>query len=165
MFASGIEGTADRICETQVRSVNIFVVAKTLGSMLFFVVIGLALGLQSLWPSADKTVMSGFVLVLLYMKGPLEHIIGTLPIVSRAQIAFRRIADLSEQFSSPEPHLLLNDQGNRKTPVQSLELSNVSYSFPTVEGAVPFRLGPVNLKIEQGDIIFIVGENGCGKTT
>ena len=165
MFVSGIEGTADKICATQVRSVNIFVVAKTLGSMLFFVVTGLALGLQSLWPSADKAVMSGFVLVLLYMKGPLEHIIGTLPIVSRAQIAFRRIADLSEQFSSPEPHLLLSEQGHQKTPVHSLELTDVSYSFPTVEGAKPFRLGPVNLKIEQGDIIFIVGENGCGKTT
>ena len=108
------KGTADKICDTQVRSVNIFVVAKTFGSMLFFVVIGLALALQSFWPSADKAVMSGFVLVLLYMKGPLEHLIGTLPIVSRAQIAFRRIAELSEQFSSPEPHLLLSDQGNAR---------------------------------------------------
>ncbi|MCQ6259204.1 cyclic peptide export ABC transporter [Pseudomonas sp. Q11] len=165
MFVSGIEHTADKICDTQIRSVNTFVIAKTFGSMLFFVVIGLALALQSLWPSADKAVMSGFVLVLLYMKGPLEHLIGTLPIVSRAQIAFRRIAELSEQFSSPEPHLLLSDQGNGTTPVQSLELSNVSYSFPAVEGATPFRLGPVNLKIDQGDIVFIVGENGCGKTT
>ncbi|AUO24514.1 cyclic peptide export ABC transporter [Pseudomonas sp. D8002] len=165
MFVSGIESTADKICDTQIRSVNIFVVAKTLGSMLFFVVIGLALALQSLWPSADKSVMSGFVLVLLYMKGPLEHLIGTLPIVSRAQIAFRRIAALSEQFSSPEPHLLLSDQGNQSTPVHSLELTDVSYSFPATEGSAPFRLGPVNLKIEQGDIIFIVGENGCGKTT
>ncbi|SFB29433.1 putative ATP-binding cassette transporter [Pseudomonas sp. NFIX10] len=165
MFVSGIEHTADKICDTQIRSVNIFVIAKTFGSMLFFVVIGLALALQSLWPSADKAVMSGFVLVLLYMKGPLEHLIGTLPIVSRAQIAFRRIAELSEQFSSPEPHLLLNDPGQPKPPVQTLELSNVTYSFPAVEGATPFRLGPVNLKIDQGDIVFIVGENGCGKTT
>jgi putative ATP-binding cassette transporter len=165
MFVSGIEHTADKICDTQIRSVNIFVVAKTFGSMLFFVVIGLALALQSLWPSTDKAVMSGFVLVLLYMKGPLEHLIGTLPIVSRAQIAFRRIAELSEQFSSPEPHLLLSDQGNRKTPVHSLELTDVAYSFPAVEGATPFKLGPVNLKIDQGDIVFIVGENGCGKTT
>ncbi|WP_095148033.1 cyclic peptide export ABC transporter [Pseudomonas sp. Irchel s3a18] len=165
MFVSGIEKTAEKICDTQIRSVNIFVVAKTLGSMLFFVVIGLALALQSYWPSADKAVMSGFVLVLLYMKGPLEHLISTLPIVSRAQIAFRRIAELSEQFSSPEPHLLLSDQGNRQTPVHSLELSEVTYGFPASEGSAPFRLGPVNLRIDQGEIIFIVGENGCGKTT
>jgi putative ATP-binding cassette transporter len=165
MFVSGIQKTAEKICDTQIRSINTFVIAKSFGSMLFFVVIGLALALQSFWPSSDKAVMSGFVLVLLYMKGPLEHLVSTLPIISRAQIAFRRIAELSEQFSSPEPHLLLEDQGYKPGPVHSLELNNVRYAFPPVEGSEPFRLGPVNLRIEQGDIVFIVGENGCGKTT
>ena len=165
MFVSGIQKTAEKICDTQIRSINTFVIAKSFGSMLFFVVIGLALALQSFWPSSDKAVMSGFVLVLLYMKGPLEHLVSTLPIISRAQIAFRRIAELSEQFSSPEPHLLLEDQGHKPGPVHSLELNNVRYAFPPVEGSEPFRLGPVNLRIEQGDIVFIVGENGCGKTT
>ncbi|MHA6576637.1 cyclic peptide export ABC transporter [Pseudomonas yamanorum] len=165
MNVDGIQAAANSICDTQVRSVNIFIIAKTFGSMLFFVVIGLALALQAYWPSTDKTVMSGFVLVLLYMKGPLEHLIGTLPIVSRAQIAFRRIADLSERFSSPEPHLLLSDAEAPKTVVHNLELNNVRFDFPPVEGSEPFRLGPVNLNIKQGDIIFIVGENGCGKTT
>ena len=165
MFVKGIQGTADFICDTQVRSINTFVIAKTLGSMLFFVVIGLALALQSFWPSADKAVMSGFVLVLLYMKGPIEHLVSTLPIVSRARIAFRRIAELSSRFSSPEPHLLLNDQGTPPAVVNSLQLNNVSYDFPAAPGSDAFRLGPVNLTIAQGDIIFIVGENGCGKTT
>ena len=165
MFLHGIRNTANRICDTQIRSINTFVIAKSLGSMLFFVVIGLALALQSWWPSADKTVMSGFVLVLLYMKGPLEHLIGTLPIISKAQIAFRRIAELSKQFSSPEPHLLLDDQSQPATPLHSLVLNQVSYSFAPVPGSESFRLGPVNVSIQQGDIVFIVGENGCGKTT
>ncbi len=165
MFASGITRTAQKICDIQVRSINTFVIAKSLGSMLFFVVIGLALAMQSFWPSANPGVISGFVLVLLYMKGPLEHLISTLPIISRAQIAFRRIADLSEQFNSPEPHLLLSEQGAPDKTVNSLELVDVDYSFASVDGNAPFRLGPVNLKINQGDIVFIVGENGCGKTT
>ncbi|WP_236191003.1 cyclic peptide export ABC transporter [Pseudomonas paraglycinae] len=165
MFVSGIQKTAEKICDTQIKSINTFVIAKSFGSMLFFVVIGMALALQSFWPSGDKAVMSGFVLVLLYMKGPLEHLVSTLPIISRAQIAFRRIAELSEQFSSPEPHLLLEDQGKKPGAVNRLELNNVRYAFPPVAGSEPFRLGPVNLRIEQGDIVFIVGENGCGKTT
>jgi putative ATP-binding cassette transporter len=165
MFVHGIQATADFICKTQIRSINTFVIAKTFGSMLFFIVIGLALVLQTVWPSHDKAVMSGFVLVLLYMKGPLEHLVGTLPIVSRAKIAFRRISELSDQFSSPEPHLLLSDTEQQKRSIQSIELRDVSYAFPPVEGADPFRLGPVNLQIKPGDIVFIVGENGCGKTT
>ena len=165
MFRNGITRTAQKICDIQVRSINTFVIAKGLGSMLFFVVIGLALAMQSLWPSANPGVISGFVLVLLYMKGPLEHLISTLPIISRAQIAFRRIADLSEQFNSPEPHLMLSEQGAQPKTVNSLELVDVGYSFASVDGNAPFRLGPVNVKINQGDIVFIVGENGCGKTT
>ena len=165
MHTRNIQGTADKICDTHIRSINIFVIAKSLGSMLFFVVIGLALTLQQFWPSSDPAVMSGFVLVLLYMKGPLENLIGNLPIISRAQIAFRRIADLSERFSSPEPHLLLDDADKSVPVMKHLELRNVQYAFPPVEGSEPFKLGPVNLSIEPGEILFIVGENGCGKTT
>ncbi|WP_248764792.1 cyclic peptide export ABC transporter [Pseudomonas protegens] len=160
-----IQATADRIGDIQIRSVNIFIVAKTFGSMLFFVVIGLALAMQAYNPNPDPAVITGFVLVLLYMKGPLEHVVTALPIVSRAQIAFRRIAELSERFSSPEPHLLLDDTEAPRQVVRSLELRDVSYSPPPVEGSEPFHLGPINLDIKQGDIVFIVGENGCGKTT
>lgn len=130
MFSRNIQGTADLIRDTQIRSINTFVIAKTFGSMLFFVVIGLALALQSLWPNSDKAVMSGFVLVLLYMKGPLEYLIGTLPIISRAQIAFRRVAELSERFSSPEPHLLLEDKASQLPALRTLELRDVRFAFP-----------------------------------
>ncbi len=165
MFSQRIEATADYICDTNIRSVNTFVVAKTFGSMLFFVVIGLVLALQSLWLGTDKAVLSGFVLVLLYMKGPLEYLVMTLPVISRANIAFKRIAELAEQFSSPEPHLLLNDERVAKPTIQQLELRDVHYAFPAVDGSQAFALGPVNLSITQGDIVFIVGENGGGKTT
>ncbi|UTL92670.1 cyclic peptide export ABC transporter [Pseudomonas fluorescens] len=165
MFNDRISRTANYIRDTHVRSINIFVIAKSLGSMLFFVVIGLVLALQQAQLVSDPKVTSGFVLVLLYMKGPLEHLVSTLPIVSRAQIAFRRIAELSQQFSSPEPHLLLAAAEVPDQQIRSLELRDVGFAFAPVAGAAPFALGPINLRIEQGDILFIVGENGCGKTT
>jgi putative pyoverdin transport system ATP-binding/permease protein len=89
----------------------------------------------------------------------------TLPVISRANIAFKRIAELAEQFSSPEPHLLLNDKNVPKPTIQRLELRDVHYAFPAVDGSQAFALGPVNLSIAQGEIVFIVGENGGGKTT
>lgn len=164
--SEALRGTIDRICGIQIRSINLFVIAKGFGSTLFFIVIGVALGVEVLWPSTDRGTLSGFVLVLLYMKGPLEHLIGTLPIVSRAQIAFRRIAELSAEFASPEPHLLMKDDARAPATIDTLELRNARYVYPPAGPDVePFVLGPVSLRVGRGEILFIVGENGCGKTT
>ncbi|NWC00060.1 cyclic peptide export ABC transporter [Pseudomonas gingeri] len=165
MHDEQIHGTTERICRANIRAANIFVSAETFGSMLFFAVIGIAITFQALWPGTDRTVLGGFVLVMLYMKGPLERLINTLPIISRAEIALRRIAELSWQFSSPEPHLLIQDRQAAPAPLQSIELHQLRYDYPQVEGSQAFHLGPVNLTIKQGEILFIVGENGCGKTT
>jgi len=165
LFEDKLKGTTRRICDIQLRAIRQFVIAKGFGSTLFFIVIGVALGFQSIWPSTDKATLSGFILVLLYMKGPLEHLIGTLPIVSRAQVAFKRIADLSAQFSSSEPHLLLDEHKPVVSSIDSLELHEVRYTYPAQPDVPPFVLGPVNLKIKRGETLFIVGENGCGKTT
>ncbi len=166
MFTQQLQATAEHICRLQIRSISIFVTAKAFGSMLFFVVIALAIATQSLWFNNDAAVISGFVLVLLYMKGPLETLLATLPIVSRAQVAFSHIAELSRLFSSPEPHLLLQDPApGEPTAMHGIELRNVGYAFAQVDGAPAFQLGPVNLKVEPGEILFIVGDNGSGKTT
>ncbi|KPX33323.1 Pyoverdine ABC transporter ATP-binding/permease protein [Pseudomonas tremae] len=165
MLDEKIRGATEHICRSNIRAANIFVSAETFGSMLFFAVIGIAIAFQAMWPTTEKTVLGGFVLVMLYMKGPLERLITALPGISRAQIAMRRIAELSWKFSSPEPHLLVSDRPNSLANMQTLELHNLRYDYPPVKGSDAFHLGPVDLSIKQGDIVFIVGENGCGKTT
>lgn len=165
MINGKIKGTTERICKNNIRAANIFIGAETFGSMLLFVVIGIAVAFQVLWPATDKTVLGGFVLVMLYMKGPLERLLNSIPLITRAQIAFQRVTELSGLFSSPEPHLLVNDRPSLLPAMQNLELRNIRYDYPKVEGSDSFSFGPVNLNIKQGDIVFIVGENGCGKTT
>ncbi|MGQ9367577.1 cyclic peptide export ABC transporter [Azospirillum sp. ST 5-10] len=165
VFVHKLQGTAERIRDVQIRSINLYVVAKTLGSTLFFIVIGVALGFQSLWPSADTATLSGFVLVLLYMKGPLELLVATLPVVGRAQVAFQRIAELSAEFSTPEPDLVLSDEGRPRPEMRSIALEGARYAFPPPETGEPFVLGPVDLRLAAGELLFIVGDNGSGKTT
>lgn len=164
-YSQRLQGTADEIRDIQIRSINQFVIAKGFGSTLFFIVIGVALAYQALWPSTDKATLSGFILVLLYMKGPLESLVGQLPVVSRAQVAFRRIAELSQRFSSPEPNLLLQDDGRAALPLESLELRDLHYRYPTEDGSTGFAVGPLNLSLKRGEILFIAGDNGSGKTT
>jgi putative pyoverdin transport system ATP-binding/permease protein len=168
VYVEQLQRTVDRISTIQIKSINLFVTARALGTILFFVVIGVALVLRPfLWPDSPPSISSGFVLVLLYMRGPVDQVIGILPALGRAQVAIRRIADLSEQFSTPEQGLLATSAGGAEPPVKiaSIELRGVSYGFEAISGSHPFVLGPIDLHIRRGDIVFIVGENGSGKTT
>ena len=49
---------------------------------------------------------------------------------------------------------------------ESIEFSNVEYTYANVENdEYCFTLGPINIKINSGEINFIIGGNGSGKST
>ncbi|MCY1338286.1 ABC transporter ATP-binding/permease protein YojI [compost metagenome] len=160
-----LHGTTERICKANIRAAGIFISAETFGSMLFFAVIGMAIAFLALWPAAEKTVLGGFVLVMLYMKSPLEQLVDNMPNLSRAKVALRRIGELSRRFSPAEPNLLASPITLTDNTLEQIELRQVRYDYPQAEGGPSFHLGPIDLCIRQGEIVFIVGENGCGKTT
>ncbi|XUM21760.1 cyclic peptide export ABC transporter [Bradyrhizobium oligotrophicum S58] len=158
--------TVDRIGDVQIKAINLLVTARALGTVLLFLVIGTTLVLRPLlWPDSPASVSSGFVLVLLFMRGPIDQLIGMLPSLGRAQVAMRRIAELSDRFTTAEAELLDNPQDRTAEQIESIELRGVSYAFPASSSERPFSIGPIDLRIRRGETVFIVGENGSGKTT
>jgi putative ATP-binding cassette transporter len=159
-----LRGTIERIRDLRVRAMRIYMSANAFGSALFFVVIGTLLALQDVFHVGNE-VLSGFVLVLLYVKGPLQQIAGALPVIGQAQVAFRRVVELSQAFANPEAGILLTEHSSSGPDMRRIGLRGVRYTFPAEADGGSFVLGPIDLTITAGEMIFIVGENGCGKTT
>ncbi|MDQ0081893.1 putative ATP-binding cassette transporter [Variovorax sp. YR266] len=164
MFGGQIERIVDNIRTVNGRAINTFVIAAAFGSGLFFLLIALILGWASFRPT-EPAVLSGFVLVLLFLKGPMDQIAGALPAVGRARVAFRRIADLSARFATPEPHLHVGHAGSELKFEHEIALRGVRYAFDAPEGGEAFALGPIDLRLRRGEMVFVVGDNGSGKTT
>lgn len=164
VFGGQIERTVDAIRDINGRAINTYVLATAFGSALFFLLIAVILGWAAVW-AMEPAVLSGFVLVLLFLKGPVDQIVGTLPNVGRAKVAFERIADLSLRFATPEPHLHLDRPPTEVALKKAIELRDVRYAFDAPEGGEAFALGPINLTLQRGELVFIVGDNGSGKTT
>src|SRR5690606_20169848 len=106
MFGDQVERIVDDIRTVNTRAINTYVMATAFGSALFFLLIAMILGWAA-FRATEPVVLSGFVLVLLFLKGPIDMIAGALPNVGRAKVAFQRIADLSARFATPEPYLHL----------------------------------------------------------
>lgn len=164
MFGGQIERIVDSIRTVNGRAINTYVMATAFGSALFFLLIALILGWAAFRPT-EPAVLSGFVLVMLFLKGPVDQIAGALPGVGRARIAFRRIADLSARFATPEPHLHLERASNGVMLHREIAMRGVCYRFDAPEGGEAFTLGPIDLLLRPGEMVFIVGDNGSGKTT
>ena len=85
-------------------------------------------------------------------------------------IQFLEIYDIEQKIVSkkniiPENDLKLNSNNDNKAEVKGLKIdfNNVSFSYPTKNNITIIK--DLNLKVEPGKIIAIVGSSGSGKTT
>jgi putative ATP-binding cassette transporter len=129
------------------------VILASLGAMIF------------IFHDSDlKEVAIGYALILLFIGAPIETILLWVPAISRANIALDNINSLSTQLSVGSPEIDAVDDATRQL-WSTLELRDLTFTYPSEGDEKPFTLGPLNLTITQGDIIFIVGGNGSGKST
>nr|WP_256448916.1 cyclic peptide export ABC transporter [Methylosinus sp. KRF6] len=155
----------DRIRESSNRAFARFVAGGALDSASFFAITGTLIGLAPVF-GANKSDLAAFVLVLMYMKGPMSQVVTSLPMFNLALVSFEKVLELSQTFAGSENALLEAPPASAQVEAAAvLEFRNIHFSFPRVEGAEPFTLGPIDLVVRTGETLFITGENGSGKTT
>jgi putative ATP-binding cassette transporter len=111
--------------------------------------------------------LTGYVFAILYVMGPLWAIIGTLPAVMRGQVALQKIQDLG---MSLEPYVTPVTSHGRELPAASagsaVEMKRVTFQYEATAGEeAPFVLGPIDFRLAPGELVFVVGGNGSGKST
>jgi putative ATP-binding cassette transporter len=144
----------------------IYTIAASWGQLLVFVVIGLLIFSLSGWISADRAILTGFTLAVLYLMTPLQVIMNTLPNMGRAGVALHNIEELGLTLTPSKTEEYADEKqlatvGNW----QSIELRDVTHTYQREGEDTQFVLGPVNLTFRAGELVFLTGGNGSGKTT
>jgi putative ATP-binding cassette transporter len=95
---------------------------------------------------------------------PMDNIVNNLPHLSRASIALQKIESLGLSLASRAEESTVVPPF--KSSWQPLEFKAVTYPYYSHEEEDrSFILGPIDLTLHPGELIFIVGGNGSGKST
>lgn len=139
-----------------VRADTFHLSAVNWSNIMMLGAIGLVFWMANSLGWADTNVAATFSLTLLFLRTPLLSAVGALPTLLTAQVAFNKLnkfhlAPYQPEFAHPQP----------RAPWQTLELRNVAFRY----GDNSFAVGPINLTIHRGELLFLIGGNGSGKST
>ncbi|MEM6989197.1 MAG: cyclic peptide export ABC transporter [Myxococcota bacterium] len=153
--------TADRLVDHNVRSHARYILAHATSHFFFFALIGAVVFAVPTLTDVGSDVLTGYVLTCLYLMGPLSGAVGALPRFAAADVALRRVESLGVQLESATPEA----PGDVAAQWSSIALKGVTRDYEHPKYGRLFTLGPIDLTVRPGEVLFITGSNGSGKST
>lgn len=147
---------------------NMFYLTSSLFAdiMLYMLLGAIIFILPQLIPTYSDVLEKAIVAVM-FVFGPLATVVGSLPLVANADTALENIFRLERHLDEclDEQTRVLPEELAMLTDFQSIALKELSFSYADTGALDVFSIGPIDLRIQRGEILFIVGGNGSGKTT
>ena len=163
-----LRATADRMFKTAWRANSTVAVGTALTQLVFFALIGISLYVAPLLRQYEPNVLTGFVLMALFMSGPIASLVGASPKLHLADIALKKIQSLGLKLERLDESDILEapPPPSSGAAFSSLQLRGVAYRYETeVSGDAPFALAPMDITLRKGELVFVVGGNGSGKSS
>ncbi|WP_170251819.1 cyclic peptide export ABC transporter [Aquimarina intermedia] len=164
-YKDDISSSANRFREKQnissIKSYDVSLVAE----LLLVLLLGFAaFGISEFFPNVKNYAIISFVMILLYLIGPINTLLQAIPQILQISVSWNRIKEFIEDI----PTKLNTDTPivPKLNPLLDMTLNDITFQYKGDDDHTSnFSIGPINLKINVGEILFIVGGNGSGKTT
>ncbi len=114
----------------------------------------------------------------LFMIGPIGAVVAAVPSFTDSDVALRKIKDIDDQLEDALDAQHAQEATNGTSSLETLEkfqdalgniaeisLRDVRFAYPGTSDSPGFAVGPINATFKKGEITFITGGNGAGKST
>lgn len=150
------------IIDLEKKGFTISRISQNYGDLVSFLTIGTVGFVYVNYHPISAVELTGIIMTLLYMTGPVISILNSIPELARAKMSLDKLNSLFDELPKEDV-----DEDIHPVPHwDAIHINNVSYRYPSKPGdASAFGVGPIELTINRGEITFIVGGNGSGKST
>ncbi|WP_434627423.1 serine hydrolase [Chromobacterium sp. CV08] len=161
-FLRHAQAVSDRFKALRIQYDRGFLSAFFVGeSLLTVLLVAVALLFPVLIPHFGGDTSKEYLIILLYLIGPLNAVMSAMPELTRLRSLMRNMAAFGQSIPAGAPGAEAPQQR-----VRTLELRGVRFQYPAAgaEGE-RFGIGPISLRAESGKTYFLTGGNGSGKST
>jgi cyclic peptide transporter len=129
--------------------------------VLLFLALGVALAAIQQHASGNVDLAISYFVTITFLSGAIDFVVNSVSTMSKAAVSARMIArlelDATKATGEPEGSPLPPDW-------RLLRFDAVRYTARHADGDA-FEIGPVSLTLRRGEVLFLVGGNGSGKST
>ena len=158
--------SSEALRSVSIKSNSLFADGKLVADAILFVVLAAVVYTLQQYAHLDAPTTVSILAAVMFSWGPFMGVISGLMPYIRSNLALEEMVALEAKLEnvarqdSPAPNP--PDPWNGR--IRTLKAHNIKYQYPGPRSE-SFRIGPLNLQIDAGEVVFIVGGNGSGKST
>ncbi len=165
-YAEDIQSENYNYKDIRVKVENSMTNTFVIGQVLIYIVIGIVIFVFPLiFEEIDYKILGSYAMTFVFIINPISYLVDLAPRAFQAKISYVRIKKLIEELSSKTDITdLSNEKEEAFQDIETIELRDIYYKYDNGEED-SFEVGPINCKFNKGNINFIIGGNGSGKST
>lgn len=151
----------DKRIHADMKFANAFII----GELLFTIVIGtVTFFFPLLFEGIGSATLRSYVFVFLYMTGPVNAVLNSIPNIIQMNVCFNRLKLLSDELATMKNADAKTLKAFDENSPVNLKLMDVEFEYKNQDSEL-FKVGPINLEFNASEITFITGGNGSGKSS
>ncbi len=148
--------------QTSVDAFTRFLSFQITGQILFYTLMAAILLIFSILMNIPGIVTVNFMFVLFFLLQSIETLVLLLPNLTTARVSARRMIQLKEDLMTENFSNEISDERIELQDFKGVQVKDFNYVYSQGE---EFKIGPISFELNKGELIFIYGGNGSGKTT